>query len=131
VAFDTEYVWRVVADDGAGGQASSATWSFTTVAGNRPPTTPCSPSPPDGDEIERRFITLRWGCGDDPDGDRVRFDVYVGRTPTPTAQVGTTDYDERSFGPLGLSEGAWYWRVVAEDERGARTPGPVWSFDID
>jgi hypothetical protein len=95
---------------------------------NNPPNMSSDPSPTDGATGQSVNVTLSW-IGGDPDGDSVTYDVYLGpNDSTPDTMVcnnassaicdpGTLDHDTH-----------YYWQVVARDEHGATTTGPVWDF---
>jgi hypothetical protein len=56
--------------------------------------------------------------------------VYFGTT-TPPPQVATgiadTTYDPGTMG----YETKYYWKIIAFDDQGAFTPGPIWSFTTE
>jgi formylglycine-generating enzyme required for sulfatase activity len=95
---------------------------------NPAPYLPSNPSPSDGAIYQSIEIILNW-IGGDPDADSVTYDVYfeVGdSTPdilVSNNQPGTTYYP----GTLSYST-HYYWQIIAQDEHGAITEGPVWSF---
>jgi hypothetical protein len=100
---------------------------WTDPPGNQPPFVPGDPVPVPGTVGQPLGTTLSWSGGDPDAGDTVLYDVYFGEPPDPplvsAAQVPT------SFDPGPLSPGREYsWRVVAEDDAGAASEGPVWSF---
>jgi Bacterial Ig-like domain len=128
LAYSESYAWRIEARDDRGGVTSSPTWRFTTVAQNQPPTVPCNPDPGQGEkDIEPDGLRLRWGCGQDPDdGDEETYDVYFGLTPDPQL---IDSVDERNYRVGGVDKfTTYYWKIVARDDRGGVTEGPVWHF---
>lgn len=95
---------------------------------NNPPYLPTNPSPPHRATDQSITAQLGW-TGGDPDGDTVVYDVYFNaNNATPATRVayhqsGTT------FNPGSLAAGTiYYWKIVAFDEHGVSTTGPVWSF---
>ncbi|MEM4217584.1 MAG: hypothetical protein QXZ09_06145 [Candidatus Methanomethylicaceae archaeon] len=93
---------------------------------NRPPNQPSNPSPPHNATNVDINADLGWSGGD-PDGDPVTYDLYFGTSsPPPLRQAGltTTSYDPGTL-PFNTTH---YWKIIARDNRGASTEGPIWSF---
>lgn len=95
---------------------------------NHEPNLPNTPVPAQDAADQELSVQLSW-AGGDPDGDAVVYDVYldVGNvlpaTRVANHQAGTT------FNPGTLAASTTYsWKVVAFDEHGLSTPGPVWRF---
>ncbi len=105
--------------------------SFTPGPGqtNRPPNSAANPSPSDGAINRSVNVVLSW-TGGDPDRDNVTYDVYLeAGDSTPDALI-CNDMTIASCYPGTLSYGArYYWQIVATDEHGTTTTGPLWSFD--
>ena len=96
---------------------------------NNPPNQPGSPSPENHATCVSINADLIW-TGGDPDGHTVTYDVYFGISTSPPLvsddQVATT-YD-----PGTMSyDTHYYWKVVATDNHGASTEGPVWDFTTE
>jgi len=70
-----------------------------------------------------------WETANDPDGDAVVYDMYLGTEQTPTnlyvANLTTTDFN--IINQLNFSE-TYYWNVVAKDNQGGETSSSVYSF---
>jgi hypothetical protein len=121
----TKYYWKIVATDNHGGSTTGLLWDFTT---NDPPNTPDSPSPADNATCVSRNTCLSWSGGDPDAGDPVTYDVYFGTNSTPplvsSNQSGTT------YCPPGnLTDSTkYYWKIVAMDNHGRSTTGPLWNF---
>ena len=74
-------------------------------------------------------ITLSWNGGD-PDGDNVIYYIYFG-AGSPSTLIGTVENTCSYYYSGTLAAGTtYYWKVVAEDEYGAITEGPVWYFTV-
>jgi hypothetical protein len=130
-SYSTTFYWQVRADDGFGGVTAGPVWSFTSEAPpNNPPSAPSNPSPADGATEVAVTANLSWSGGIDPDGDPVTFDVYFGTTNPPplVGNQAAASYDPP--GDLNYSAD-YYWQIVAKDDRGGETPGPVWSFSTE
>ncbi|UCD13256.1 MAG: hypothetical protein JSW60_06775 [Thermoplasmatales archaeon] len=93
---------------------------------NNPPYEPSNPCPPNG--------STNWSCpggicwtGGDPDGDKVYYDMYFGKTSPPPKIMSniTTNCTKPDYLEFNTT---YYWKIVAWDEHGASTEGPIWSF---
>ncbi|HSD63950.1 MAG TPA: hypothetical protein VLB50_09120, partial [Ignavibacteriaceae bacterium] len=63
----------------------------------------------------------------DPNGDSLTYDVYFGTSNNP--QLVASNQSTASFNPGQLNNSTtYYWKIVAKDNQGASTTGPVWSF---
>jgi len=99
----------------------------TLAVPNSPPNTPSNPYPSLHAPDQSINTDLSWTGGDSDTGDTVTYDVYFGTSTSPllvfTDQTGTT-YD-----PGTLSyDITYYWQIVATDNHGASTTGPLWDF---
>ena len=95
---------------------------------NNPPNLPFSPFPADGAIVQNLDVNPSWSGGD-LDGDAVTYDVYFeAGDHTPDVLV-SDDQASIAYDPGTLSARTdYYWRIVAQDEHGATTAGPVWEF---
>jgi hypothetical protein len=117
------YFWRIEARDDRGGVGAGPVWFFTTNGPPAPP--PCNPSPADGAEGVSTIVMLRWGCGFDPEERPVEFDIRLGTSPNPPFFRNT---ESREFLIVVDFNTTYYWRIIARDDLGNETEGPVWSF---
>lgn len=101
----------------------------TNSGGNRPPTAPTSPTPVNGAINQNTTISLSWMCSD-PEGDPLTFDVYFG-SPASLSLVSTGQLTT-AYDPGALDASVTYsWQIVAKDNHGNSTSGPVWSFTTE
>jgi hypothetical protein len=106
-------------------------WSNNlTVTVTFPPNTPINPSPANGSEdVSVEGIKLSWDLGN-PQG-TVTYDVYINLAPEPHKLPKYNEeplIDTQSPEVYCIPSNYYYWRVVATDENGAKTFGPVWAF---
>ena len=93
---------------------------------NNPPSQASNPSPAGGALNQATNMTLSWSCSD-PDGDPLTYDVYFGTTTNPPL-VGSNQ-SNTNYNPGQLDNNTtYYWKIVAKDNQGGVTEGPVWSF---
>ena len=95
---------------------------------NTPPNLPFSPFPADGAIVQNLDVDLSWSGGD-LDGDSVTYDVYLETGDATPDVLVSDDQPGLAYDPSTLSANTdYYWRIVAKDEHGATTAGPVWEF---
>lgn len=96
---------------------------------NNPPYIPSNPSPTNGATDQSIDIGLVWNGGDPDSGDIVTYDVYFEANDSSPDELISNDQSGTSYDLAILSyEAHYYWQVVATDNHGASTSGPVWSF---
>ena len=103
--------------------------SFTDNSGNSSPYIPSNPIPADGIANQNVYTNLSW-VGGDPDGDPVTFDVYFEENDTTPDQLISNDQSGTYYyypGTLNYNT-HYYWQIIAKDEHGLTTVGPVWDF---
>ena len=127
--YSTTYYWKIIAKDGLGGSFTSSVWSFTTVE-NLPPAVPYDPQPENNAVGVSLNVPLSWSCYD-PDGDPISYDVYFDTSPDPALrqQNITGNYYRFIIDPVGEGR-TYYWKIVAKDDHGNETEGPVWNFTV-
>jgi len=120
------YNVEIEVSDGWGGNATD-TFVITVMDVNRAPLSPSDPSPANGEVDVSLNSALSWSCSD-PDGDPLSYDVYFGIDPIPATLVATgIALSEYTPDTLDIHT-TYYWKIVAKDNRGGETEGPVWSF---
>jgi uncharacterized repeat protein (TIGR01451 family) len=100
---------------------------------NNPPNTPSNGVPKHLSTDVSIDADLSWSGGDPDPGDTVVYDVYFGTDPTPDAgELVSDDQSGTSFN-LGtlLYETQYYWKIVAKDNHGETTSGPIWTFTTE
>ncbi|UCD14337.1 MAG: hypothetical protein JSW60_02680 [Thermoplasmatales archaeon] len=125
--YNTTYYWKIIAWDSNSVFNESPLWHFTTEKKtNQPPYAPSNPSPSNGSTGVSINANLSWSCGD-PDGDPVTYDVYFGDSiPPPKVADNQTN---TTFAPETMnSKTKYYWQIIAWDDQGAFTEGPLWEF---
>jgi len=97
------------------------------IPGNLPPYQPSFPIPVNSSTNISITTDLNWNSGDPNPGDIVTYDVYFGTTITPPRvvnnQTGTT-YDPGTMNYITT----YYWKIIAWDNYGLSSAGPLWSF---
>ena len=124
---DTTFYWQIVTWDENGASTTGPIWTFTTeVQPNQPPYEPSNPVPNNGATDVSIYTDLSWSGGD-PENDNVTYDVYFGTTSSPPKLSDNQSSNSYDPGNLELNT-TYYWQIVAWDEYGLSTKGPVWSF---
>jgi len=100
-------------------------YTFTTE--NNLPNIPRKPNPDNNSDKVKITITLEW-IGGDEDGDPVTYNVFFGKTSTPPKV--SDNQTETYYDPPGDLDNltTYYWQIVAYDNQGAYTIGPIWNF---
>jgi len=97
---------------------------------NRYPSIPINLLPANGAVGQNPTVTLRWTPSVDPDGDSVRYDVYLWQQDK-TQQIVSTNQSQTSKTVYNLENGKTYrWFVLAKDGRGGTSASEVWSFTV-
>jgi len=131
LSYSTTYYWKIVAKDNHGASTAGPVWDFTTQTAppppNQPPYTPYNPSPPNHATAISNYADLTWSGGDPDVGDTVTYDVYFGTSTSPP--LVSNDQSATTYDPGTLSYSTtYYWKIVATDNHGASTEGPIWDF---
>jgi len=94
---------------------------------NTPPNIPSNPSPANHATDGSIDAHLSWTRGDPDAGDIVAYDVYFGTSPT--APMVSRNQTGTSYSPETLAYNTtYYWKIVATDNHGTSTTGPLWDF---
>ena len=127
--YDETYYWIIVAWDTHGASTNGDEWHFTTESTpNNPPNLPSDPDPSNGETDVDVDYDLSWTCSD-PDGDDLTYDVYFEAGDSTPDVLVSNDQTETTFDPGTLDyDTIYYWQIIAEDEYGATTDGPIWHF---
>lgn len=125
--YETSFYWNVSVTDGTS-TIDSGIYHFTTRKENNPPGLPTNEYPPD-ESISSLNPTLSWDCSD-PDGDTLTYDVYFGTTSSPPKVVSNQSGDTYSSSAPN-HDTTYYWKIVAWDQHGESTEGPIWEFTTE
>jgi Peptidase family M28/PKD domain len=94
---------------------------------NRPPNQPSDPNPSNGTTVVSITTGLSWTDSDPDAGDFVFYDVYFGSMP-PLEKI-ASNISAKSYNPGTLAYSlTYFWKIVAWDNHGLSTDGPVWYF---
>lgn len=119
------YTYHIWANDTSGNVNRSTDYTFEIL--DQPPYIPSNPNPANGTVNISVNASLSWTGGDPDPSDTITYDVYFGTSSTPP-QV-SSNLTGNLYDPSGLNYSTtYYWRIVAWDNHGASTPGPVWHF---
>ncbi|MDP8206919.1 MAG: carboxypeptidase-like regulatory domain-containing protein [Candidatus Electryonea clarkiae] len=126
---NTTYYWKITAHDDDSHSTEGEEWSFSTVSiTNLAPSTPANPTPADLDTgvDSGRPVVIQWYCSD-PENDTILYDIYFGQQSNPPLLV--TGCGDTSYFRLSIYAGDYYyWRIIAKDNHGNESIGPVWMF---
>ncbi len=95
---------------------------------NIAPYEPSSPDPSDGATDVSIYTNLSW-TGGDPNDDNVTYNVFFEAGDSTPDVLVSENQTETSYDPGNIEFGTtYYWQIVAYDEPGLSTTGPIWSF---
>jgi len=98
-----------------------------SAPGNLPPYEPNTPSPTHGATNVPLNAILSWVGGDPNPGDTVTYDVYFDTATPPTKKA--SNQSATTYTPSSLAQTTkYYWKIVAWDNLGLSTVGPIWEF---
>ena len=123
------YYWNVTVSDGTLKTVSSI-YRFRIKTLNDPPYAPSDPSPSHEEEDVDIESDLSWTGGDPDPSDNVEYDIYFGTTnPPPIAEYSHSDTNY-VLDTL-QNDQTYYWQIIAWDEEGLSTTGPLWEFKTE
>ena len=128
---NTTYYWKIIAWDNHGASTEGPIWNFTTKSSpNHPPYPPSNPDPKDGETGVSIGTIFSWTGGDPDIDDLVTYDVYLGTSIDEFILVYSIMEGEEYLPeyPLVYYDTTYYWKIVAWDNHGASTEGPIWNF---
>ncbi|CAB1083457.1 hypothetical protein D1AOALGA4SA_11020, partial [Olavius algarvensis Delta 1 endosymbiont] len=123
------------------GNVSAAPWltapsdCIASPPANEPPHIPTDPLPldnavrvPVSDDHQPVPVSLSWTARDPNPWDAIVYDVYFGTVQGALTLV-AEDLESNFIDVSDLAAGTThYWQVIAKDDAGAQTPGPIWQF---
>ncbi len=121
LAYGTDYYWKIIAKNDCGNSTEGLVWNFTTEPCPIPGT-PSGPSPGIGATGVSVSAVLDWANCSDTN----TYEVYLDTNPTPTTKVGETS--SSTYDPDLNWDTHYYWKIIAKNDCGNSTEGPVWDF---
>jgi hypothetical protein len=100
---------------------------ISEISTNQPPYEPSDPHPTNGSAGVTLNAILSWTGGDPNSGDTVTYDVYFGTSTPPPKKVGNQSVTTYTPGLMDPTT-KYYWKIVAWDNNGATSAGPIWQF---
>ncbi len=96
---------------------------------NYPPNVPSNPDPEDGETGVKTWADLSWTGGDPNYGDTVTYDVYFEKGDSTPDVLVSDDQLETTYDPGTMDyDSHYYWQIIATDDLGESTTGPIWDF---
>ncbi|PXF61411.1 MAG: hypothetical protein C4B59_04015 [Candidatus Methanogaster sp.] len=96
---------------------------------NKPPYKPSYPSPAAyGAAGVNTTTDVSWACGDPNGDDTVKYNVYMGTSPSSLNLVCENVSDTTGYTGTLDAYKTYHWKVVALDEFGLTNEGDIWSF---
>jgi uncharacterized protein (TIGR02145 family) len=93
---------------------------------NQPPLQPSNLSPAHNSTGQNINPTISWFCSD-PENDPMTYDVYFSSNNPPT--LVSTGQASTTYVPATLLNNYdYFWKIVAHDNHGNSTVGPIWRF---
>lgn len=124
--FNQTYYWKIVSWDNHNASTTGRAWHFVT-AENNAPNQPSNPNPTNNTIDVDVNINLSWVCID-PDGNTLTYDVYLEENDSTPDVLVSENQIETMYNPELFYNTKYYWQIIAKDELGATTAGPIWNF---
>ncbi|MDN5278812.1 MAG: hypothetical protein PWR01_2777 [Clostridiales bacterium] len=126
---NTTYFWMIICRDVYGAiSKDSQTWQFATGdLNNFAPYQPANPFPEDLAIDQLPSLQFSWTGGDPDLDDVISYSFYIGEDSANLALATMTRQTSFQLADLELGK-TYYWQIIAADNRGKETPGPVWQF---
>jgi C1A family cysteine protease len=98
-------------------------------AQNYPPKVPSNPNPDDGETGVIVNTDLSWTGGDPNYGDTVTYDIYFEADDSTPDVLVSDNQPGTSYDPGTMYyDKNYYWQIIATDNLGESTTGPIWEF---
>jgi len=97
---------------------------------NRVPNTPTNPKPSDDSTKINVNVNPTWTCNDPDLVDILTYDIYFENKTSPQKIISNKSTTSFNPGTLNYDE-EYYWKIIAWDNYGLRTIGPLWSFKTE
>lgn len=123
------YFWQVISRDVYEAiSANNSVWQFTTGDGNNSaPYQAANPVPDDLAFDQLPSLRFTWTGGDPDQDDVVTYSFLLGLDQQSLEHQGTTRSTSFEIEDLELGK-TYYWQIIAADNRGKESYGPLWSF---
>ncbi|MGM0599800.1 MAG: Ig-like domain-containing protein [Candidatus Rifleibacteriota bacterium] len=124
----TIYYWQIISRDPYGAISQTSIWQFTTGdEDNFSPYQPANPFPEDLATDQLLSFRFAWTGGDPDLDDIVTYSFYLGSDSESLELLTSTRNTNYQVENLE-AEQTYYWQIIAADNRGKETKGPVWQF---
>jgi hypothetical protein len=131
LSYTTTYYWKIISWDNRGASTPGPLWDFNTSSvPDNPPYVPSSPNPINHASGVGITANLGWMGGDPDAGDTVLYDVYFGTSNPPPKVVSNQSGTFYVPGTMNYQT-TYNWKIIAWDNHGASSSGPVWDFTTE
>jgi len=126
--YSSVYFWQV-ATTSQYGKYFSPEWSFQTEPFiNSYPIQAANPIPLDQEKNISISLNLQWEGGDPDESDQLTYEVFLDRNSPPDRLISSV-FNNTQLAITDLEYDAkYFWQVIAKDNYGFKTTGPVWQF---